>query len=89
MTTTITPYLFFAGKCEEALSYYEKALGAKIEMMMRNLSVPRGITTPGQPNIASTRLLSIIARSPDKQAECPKPSRICSRDFGIRASPMF
>lgn len=35
MTTTITPYLFFAGKCEEALSYYEKALGAKIEMMMR------------------------------------------------------
>lgn len=39
MTTTVTkvvqPYLFFDGKCEEALNFYQKALGANITAMMR------------------------------------------------------
>lgn len=35
MQTTITPYLFFAGRCEEALDFYKAALNAKIGMMMR------------------------------------------------------
>ena len=33
--TTITPYLFFGGRCEEALEFYRKALGAEVEMLMR------------------------------------------------------
>jgi PhnB protein len=33
--TTITPYLFFGGRCEEALAFYRTALGAEIEMLMR------------------------------------------------------
>ena len=33
--TTITPYLFFGGRCEEAIAFYRTALGAEIEMMMR------------------------------------------------------
>ncbi len=33
--TTITPYLDFAGRCEEALEFYRQALGAEVEMMMR------------------------------------------------------
>lgn len=33
--TAIQPYLFFGGRCEEALSFYRTALGAEIEMMMR------------------------------------------------------
>lgn len=33
--TTITPYLFFAGRCEEALQFYVQALGARIDMMLR------------------------------------------------------
>lgn len=31
----IQPYLFFDGRCEEALEFYRKALGAKVGMMMR------------------------------------------------------
>lgn len=31
----IEPYLFFNGRCEEALDFYTKALGAKVEMLMR------------------------------------------------------
>ena len=32
---TIQPYLFFEGRCDEALAYYQKALGAKLEALMR------------------------------------------------------
>ena len=30
----VNPYLYYNGNCEAAFKYYEKALGAKIEMMM-------------------------------------------------------
>ena len=32
---TVQPYLFFDGKCEEALEFYKSAIGAKVEMLMR------------------------------------------------------
>jgi len=31
----IQPYIFFAGRCEEALGLYRTALGAEVSMMMR------------------------------------------------------
>ncbi|MGH1350525.1 MAG: DUF1428 family protein [Methyloligellaceae bacterium] len=34
-TKTVQPYLFFRGRCEEAIEYYKKALNAKVNMMMR------------------------------------------------------
>lgn len=33
--TTIVPYLFFGGRCEEALNFYKEAVGAQVDMMMR------------------------------------------------------
>jgi PhnB protein len=36
----IQPYLFFDGRCEEAIKFYEKAIGAKLEMMMRFKDAP-------------------------------------------------
>ena len=33
-TTHIQPYLFFSGRCEEALAFYKTTLGAEIEMVM-------------------------------------------------------
>ncbi len=32
---SVTPYLFFNGRCEEALRFYETALGAKVDALMR------------------------------------------------------
>ena len=53
-TTSITPYLFFAGRCDEALQYYAQALGAQINMIMRfNESpdpVPPGMLQAGFEN---------------------------------------
>src|SRR5215831_659092 len=31
----VTPYLFLDGRCEEAIEFYKKTLGAKVERMMR------------------------------------------------------
>ena len=40
MSTTLTPYLSFNGNTREAFAFYEKALGAKIETMMRYADMP-------------------------------------------------
>ena len=40
MKTVIEPYLFFAGRCEEAVEFYETALGAKRVMLMRFEEAP-------------------------------------------------
>lgn len=51
---TIEPYLFFNGRCEEAIEFYRKALGAEVEMMMRYKespeSPPPGMVPPGFEN---------------------------------------
>lgn len=50
----IEPYLFFNGNCEEALQFYAKALGAKIEAMIRFKDSPEppqpGMVPPGFEN---------------------------------------
>lgn len=47
----IQPYLFFEGRCEEAIQFYREALGAKLEMMMRYKDAPPG-TPPTAPQLA-------------------------------------
>lgn len=53
-TTTITPYLFFAGRCEEAIAFYQRAIGAEVEMLMRHKDSPDphppGMLQPGFEN---------------------------------------
>jgi PhnB protein len=39
-TVTVQPYLFFDGKCEEAIEFYKGAIGAKVDMMMRFKEAP-------------------------------------------------
>jgi PhnB protein len=33
--TKVEPYLFFGGRCEEALAYYQQAVGAEVVMLMK------------------------------------------------------
>jgi PhnB protein len=39
--TTITPYLFFGGRCAEALEFYRKSLGAEVDRVMRYNESPQ------------------------------------------------
>ncbi|OIQ89081.1 hypothetical protein GALL_290260 [mine drainage metagenome] len=47
----IQPYLFFDGRCEEALAFYRNALGAQIDILLRfdesPEPVPAGMLQPG------------------------------------------
>jgi PhnB protein len=50
----IESYLFFNGRCEEAIEFYRRALGAEVVMMMRNKESPEkpppGTLPPGSDN---------------------------------------
>lgn len=49
--STVQPYLFFSGRCEEAMAFYEQSLGAKVVMKMRFSespdAVPEGMLQAG------------------------------------------
>jgi PhnB protein len=53
-STLIQPYLFFGGRCEEALKFYRSALGAQVDMLMRHKDSPEppppGMLQPGFEN---------------------------------------
>jgi PhnB protein len=45
----VQPYLFFNGRCEEAIEFYRKAVGAELGMLMRWKDCPekgQGMTQP-------------------------------------------
>jgi len=50
----IEPYLFFDGRCEEAIEFYGRALGARTTMIMRYKdspdAPPPGMVPPGSEN---------------------------------------
>jgi PhnB protein len=50
----VQPYLFFDGRCEEAVEFYRSKLGAKVEMLMRFKDSPEppqpGCMSPGSEN---------------------------------------
>ena len=47
----VQPYLFFDGRCEEAINYYRKALDAKVDVIMHYKDAPEapppGMNIPG------------------------------------------
>jgi len=45
----VQSYLMFNGRCEEAIEFYKKTLGAQVEMIMRFKDAPEGCS-PGTEN---------------------------------------
>ena len=47
----VQPYLFFDGRCDEAIEFYKKAVGAQVEMLMRWKDSPdQSMGTPANAN---------------------------------------
>lgn len=50
----VQPYLFFEGRCDEAIEFYRRALGAEVLMLMRYKDSPEppqpGVCAPGSDN---------------------------------------
>jgi PhnB protein len=44
----VQPYLFFDGRCDEAIEFYQKAIGAEVMMLMRFKQAPdQSMIQPG------------------------------------------
>jgi uncharacterized glyoxalase superfamily protein PhnB len=76
---SIQPYLFFGGRCEEALAFYESAIGAKLNMKMRFSEspdpVPEGMLQAGFENKimhASFTIGQVTIMASDGCDESPK-----------------
>ena len=46
----VQPYLFFEGRCDEAVEFYQKAVGAKVNMLMRFKDSPDPAMARGNPD---------------------------------------
>lgn len=74
----VQPYLFFDGRCEEAVEFYRKALGAQVDMLMRYSESPEpappGMVPPGSENKvmhASFRIGDTTVMASDDPADKP------------------
>jgi len=90
--TLIQPYLFFNGRCEEAIEFYRTALGAKVEMIMRHIESPEppppGTLNPGFENKIMHAHLSIgeaVLMASDGTGKGRQPfASLAARGTGIK-----
>ena len=59
----VQPYLFFGGRCEEALEFYRKALGAELVMQARFSEAPE--KQPGLPECFQDKIMHATLRVGD------------------------
>ena len=90
----VQPYLFFDGRCEEAIEFYRRALGAEVAMLMRWKDspepLPEGTVPPGNENKvmhASLRIGDTTVMASD--GRCHRRDEL-SGDFPVarRSRPM-
>jgi PhnB protein len=77
----LNPYLTFEGRCEEALEFYQRALGAKVDMLMRFRESPDppppGMVPPG----SDDKVLHASFRIGD--------TMVMASDGGVSGKPSF
>ncbi|CAG9247729.1 Protein YjdN [Burkholderia diffusa] len=57
----VQPYVFFNGRCEEAIEFYREALGAEVIMMMRFSDAPPDPNRSVPPDIAKRIMHATLA----------------------------
>lgn len=61
-STGVQPYLFFRGRCEEAIEYYKATLGAEVLMMMRFKDNPDNPETDKVPAALNDKIMHSCLR---------------------------
>ena len=74
----VEPYLFFDGRCEQALDFYKKALGAKVEAVIRYKENPEPKYNP--PN-SDDKVMHALFRIGD--------TKIMASDGNCQGRPSF
>ena len=78
----IEPYLFFEGRCKEALDFYTRSLGAEVEMLMRYSESPDPLPPDKLPPGSDQKVMHAVLRIGD--ARLLASDGLCSGkpDFG-------
>jgi PhnB protein len=61
----VQPYLFFDGRCEEAIAFYRGALGAEVTMLMRFKDSPESNEKPMVPPESGDKIMHANLRIGD------------------------
>ena len=61
----VQAYLFFDGRCEEALGFYQRALGAELTMMMRFKDAPEAPPPTTMPQGSENKVMHASLRIGD------------------------
>jgi PhnB protein len=61
----VQPYLFFDGRCDEAVEFYRRALGAEVEMLMRFKDSPEPHDPSMIPPSAGDKVMHVSLRIGD------------------------
>ena len=77
----VQPYLFFDGRCEEAVEFYRKALGAEVEMLMRFKDIPEPCESGMVPPGAGNKVMHVCLRIGD--------TRVMASDGQCQGKPGF
>jgi PhnB protein len=84
----IEPYLFFEGRCEEAVEFYKKAVGAEVVMMMRFKDAPDPDACKGVPGDkimhATLRIGESNVMASDGRCDEPMKFQGFSLSLGVR-----
>ena len=62
MTTQIPPYLFFGGRCDEAIGFYKQALGAELVMRMSYSESPQPMPAEAVPSTWGDKVMHATLR---------------------------
>jgi len=76
----VEPYVFFDGRCEEAIEHYKKTLGATVENLLRFKDGPEpdsGMVPPGSGN----KIMHASFRVGDSRVNCSDGSALGKPDF--------
>ena len=80
----VEPYLFFDGRCEQALEFYKKALGAKVDAVIRYKENPEPKYNP--PN-SDEKVMHALFRIGDTKVMRPTATARASRASRASRSP--
>src|SRR5262245_50329058 len=61
----VQPYLFFDGRCEEAIDFYKKAAGADVTMLMRYKECPEPVPSDMVPKGSENKVMHASFRIGD------------------------
>lgn len=77
----IEPYLFFDGRCEEAIEFYRKTLGAEVTMLMRFKDSPEPMPADRMPPGSENKVMHASLRIDD--------ANIMASDGNCQGRPSF